>query len=95
MQILIRSVRINLRPVLEEFIRDRVARFEKLNDRIVRAHVTLTVEQGSSPKNKSCEILLSIPGEDPFLKKTGASFEEAVSEATTAMERVLRKKKVR
>ncbi len=95
MQILIKSVRINLQPELEEFIRDKVERLEKLNDRIVRAHVTLSVDQGNSPQNKSCEILLSLPGEDPFLKKTGASFEEAVSEATTAMERVLRKKKVR
>ncbi|GAB1445084.1 MAG: ribosome-associated translation inhibitor RaiA [Cyclobacteriaceae bacterium] len=95
MQVLIKSVRINLQPELEEFIHDKVERLEKLNDRIVRAHVTLSVEQGSSPQNKTCEILLSIPGEDPFLKKTGASFEEAVSEAVTALETLLRRKKVR
>ncbi|HOO08630.1 MAG TPA: HPF/RaiA family ribosome-associated protein [Cyclobacteriaceae bacterium] len=95
MQILIKSVQIDLQPQLEGFIRDKVGSLEKFNDRIVRAHVTLSVEQGNSPQNKSCEILLSLPGEDPFLKKTGASFEEAIAGATSAMEELLRRKKVR
>ncbi|HCR55130.1 MAG TPA: RNA polymerase subunit sigma-54 [Cytophagales bacterium] len=95
MQILIKSVHFTARPELEQFTQEKIDGLSKLNGKIVRAHVTLSVEPGSSPDNKSCEILLSIPGEDPYLKKTAATFEEAVAMATTAMEKILRRKKPR
>jgi len=95
MQILIKSVHFTARPELEQFTQEKIDGLNKLNGKIVRAHVTLSVEPGSSPDNKSCEILLSIPGEDPYLKKTAATFEEAVAMATTAMEKILRRKKPR
>jgi putative sigma-54 modulation protein len=95
MQILINSVHFKAGPDLEEFTRDTLERLGKLNGRIVRAHVTLSQEPGTDPNNKSCEILLSLPGEDPFLKKTGATFEEAIALATNAMEKVLRRMKPR
>ncbi|MCB0492252.1 MAG: ribosome-associated translation inhibitor RaiA [Cyclobacteriaceae bacterium] len=95
MQTLIKSVHFTARPELEEYTRDKIDGLSKLNSKIIRAHVTLSVEPGSSPENKSCELLLSLPGEDPFLKKTAATFEEAVSLAANAMEKVLRRKKPR
>ncbi len=95
MQTLIKSVHFTARPELEEYTRDKIEGLGKLNNKIIRVHVTLSVEPGSNPENKSCEILLSIPGDDPFLKKTAATFEEAVSMATNAMEQVLRRKKPR
>ena len=95
MQTLIKSVHFTARPELEEYTRDKIDGLSKLNSKIIRAHVTLSVEPGSSPENKSCELLLSLPGEDPFLKKTAATFEEAVSLAANAMEKVFRRKKPR
>ena len=95
MQILIKSTHFKASDQLEDFTREKMAQLENLNSRIVRVHVTLSLEPGSSPENKSCEMLLSIPGEDPYLKKTAGTFEEAVSLAVEAMEKVLRRKKIR
>lgn len=95
MQTLIKSVKFKASSRLEEFTRERVERLGKLNSKIIRVHVTLSLEPDSNPENKSCELLLSIPGEDPFLKKTAGSFEEAVTQAVEAMEKVLRRMKPR
>lgn len=95
MQTLIKSVHFAAGPELELFATKKMEGLSKLNDRIVRAHVTLSLEQGSNPDNKSCELLLSVPGEDPFLKKSAPTFEEAIALAASAMEKVLRRMKVR
>ena len=95
MQVIIKSTHFKASDHLEKFTRKKVERLENLNGQIIRAHVTLSLEADSDPENKSCEILLSIPGEDPYLKKSASSFEEAVALATDAMEKVLRRKKPR
>jgi len=95
MQILIKSVHFKAGSDLEQFAIDKIDKLSALNSRIVRAHVTLSLEPGGNPENKSCEILLSLPGEDPFLKKTAGSFEEAISQAVVALEKVLRRMKPR
>lgn len=95
MQVLIKSTHFKASNQLEEFTRKKMERLANFNSRIVRIHVTLSLESGNDPENKSCEIVLSIPGEDPYLKKTAASFEEAASLASDAMEKILRRKKPR
>ena len=95
MQAIIKSVKFKASSRLEDFVNERVERLGRLNQKIIRVHVTLSLESDSSPENKSCELLLSIPGEDPYLKKTADSFEEAVIQAVDAMERVLRRMKDR
>lgn len=93
MQILIKSVHFNAQKDLTHFATDKVKRLGRLHGNIIRAHVTLSLEPGENSENKSCEILLSIPGKDPFLKKTATSFEEAVAQAVDALEKVLRRMK--
>lgn len=95
MQTLIKSVKFKASDDLEDFVRERVDRLTKLNGKIIRVHVTLSLEPDTKPENKTCEILLSIPGEDPYLKKTAASFEEATTQAVDALEKVLRRMKPR
>lgn len=95
MQTLIKSVKFKASSDLEDFTRERVERLGKLNGKIVRVHVTLSLEPDSNPENKSCEILLSIPGEDPYVKKTASSFEEAVTQSVDSLEKVLRRMKPR
>jgi len=95
MQTIVKSVHFNVSDELHDFTIDKVEKLEKLNNRIVRAHVTLSLEPDSKPENKSCEIILSIPGEDPYLKKTAGSFEESVLQAVEALEKVLRRMKPR
>ena len=95
MQTIIKSVHFTASKKLTKFAENKVEKFERLNNRIVRAYVTLSQEPDSRPDDKSCEIVLSIPGEDPYVKKTAPSFEEAISLASQAMEKVLRRLKPR
>lgn len=95
MQVLIKSVHFKASDHLEKFITEKVEQLEQLNSRIVRVHITLSLESESTHENKVCEMLVSIPGEDPFVKKTKGTFEEAVTAATVAMEKVLRRMKPR
>ncbi len=95
MQIIIKSIHFTAGPDLENYVRDKVEDLTKLNNRIVRAHITLSIEAGNNSESKVCEIVLSIPGEDPYLKKMGSSFEEAVNLAVDAMQKVLRRLKPR
>ena len=95
MQILIKSTHFKASEHLEKFTRKKIERLENLSDRIIRVHVTLSLESDNAQENKVCELLVSIPGDDPYLKKSAASFEEAVADATDAMEKVLRRKKPR
>ncbi|HNP95316.1 MAG TPA: ribosome-associated translation inhibitor RaiA [Cyclobacteriaceae bacterium] len=95
MQIIIKSVHFTAGTDLESYATEKMERLTKFNDQIIRAHVTLSLEPGSSPEKRSCEVLLSIPGEDPYLKKTAATFEEAINQAADALEKVLRRMKPR
>lgn len=95
MQVIVKSVHFKAGADLEQYAIEKIERLTKLNDRIIRAHVTLSLDSGSAPDRRSCEVLLSIPGEDPFLKKTASSFEEAINQATDALEKILRRMKPR
>ena len=95
MQILIKSIHFKASATLEKFVTKRVEQLEQLNNRIVRVHVTLSLESDNAHENKVCELLVSIPGEDPYVKKVSASFEEATTMATSAMEKILRRMKPR
>lgn len=95
MQVIIKSVRFTAGAELEKYATEKFERLTRINDRIIRANVTLSLESGPNPEKRSCEVLLSIPGEDPFLKKTAATFEEAINQAADALEKVLRRMKPR
>ena len=95
MQTIVKSVHFKAGDQLEAFAIEKLERLEKLSDRIIRANVTLSLEPDSESSNKSCEILLSIPGTDPYLKKKAPTFEEAITDAVDALEKVLRRMKPR
>lgn len=73
MQTLIKSVHFTARPELEEYTRDKIDGLSKLNSKIIRAHVTLSVEPGSSPENKSCEPLIVITWRRSLSKENGSN----------------------
>ena len=64
---------------------------------VIDADVYLKVENTSAKENKISEIRVNIPGDDVMVKKQCKTFEEAVDEATSTLQRVLlkRKEKVR
>jgi len=78
---------------LIDFINKRITKLENYYDRIIFADVFLKVQKTSEKKNKSVEILLSIPGGDLIVKKDAKSFEEGADECAHVLERQLKKRK--
>ncbi|MES2328813.1 MAG: HPF/RaiA family ribosome-associated protein [Bacteroidota bacterium] len=83
MDIIIQSLGFKAGETLESFITEKVNTLKY--DNVVRANVTLFKGPASAPGNDYCEILLEIPGNDAFVKKSGAHFETAVSECVDVL----------
>ncbi|BAV05664.1 Ribosome-associated translation inhibitor RaiA [Filimonas lacunae] len=91
MDIIIQSLGFNAGETLESFIREKLHTLK--SDQIIRADVTLFKGPDSTPENNYCEIRLEVPGYDPFVKKTGIYFENAVSECIDVLKLQLNKTK--
>ncbi|HLP53253.1 MAG TPA: ribosome-associated translation inhibitor RaiA [Chitinophagales bacterium] len=92
MQIIIQSLHFNARPDLEAHVNDKVNHLEHYFDKIETANVTLKIEPHDDG-DKVCEIRLAIPGNDLFVKKYAASFEEAVNRTVDVLEEQIKRLK--
>ena len=92
MNITIQSVHFKASDRLKDHVQEKVRKLFDLNERIIRADVTL-VEDGTAPKHQHCEIKLSIPGNDLIAKKSAASYELAVSDTVDTLLKTMRRKK--
>jgi len=78
---------------LIDFIEKRLSKLEQFYDKIIFADVFLKVQKTSEKRNKTVEILLSVPGDDLMVKKDAKTFEEGVDECVQTLERQLKKRK--
>jgi putative sigma-54 modulation protein len=85
MEIIIQSLHFAASPELTQFVTDKVSKLSHLSDKIESANVCLKVDKGESGDDKLCEIRLSIPGNDLFVKKYGKSYDEAATRAVDAL----------
>jgi ribosomal subunit interface protein len=90
MNIIIQSPGFKASDNLQSLVREKLEKFDHQAHKIVRADVTLTQEAGIEHPFV-CEVRLEMPGNDPFVKKSGDSFEKAVAEAVDALQSVLHK----
>jgi len=97
MKVNMQSVNFTVDRKLVDFIQRKMDKLETYYDKIIDADVYLKVENTSEKENKIAEIRVNIPGDDLMVKKQCRTFEEAVDEATGALQRALlkRKEKVR
>ena len=93
MKINLQSLKFTAKNELKNFVEDKVSKLSRYDDKIISAEVTLTLEEGKIPENKVCEIRLIVPGNDDFVKKSAATFEEAVLNAVVTLQTVLQRKK--
>lgn len=93
MDIIIQSLGFKASEHLEEFIREKVKKAIHESDKVVRANVTLYAASESNPQNNVCEIRLEVPGNDHFVKKASDVFEQAVTECTDALQKIIRRAK--
>lgn len=91
MNITFQSVHFKASTHLEEFVRDKVSKLFDQHDKIIRADVTLFEGASGNPKNQFCEIILSLPGENKFVKKNSSSYEESVLKTVATLQKTLRR----
>ncbi|MEO6949885.1 MAG: HPF/RaiA family ribosome-associated protein [Ginsengibacter sp.] len=93
MKINLQSLKFTAKQELKDFVEDKVSKLSRFDDKIISAEVTLVLEEVKSPENKTCDIRLIVPGNDDFVKKSGATFEEAVLSCVDTLRTILERKK--
>ena len=89
------SVQFKADSRLIEFIEQKLAKLDTYFDRIIEARVTLKLENTGQVKDKIAEIMLSIPGDNIFVKSTDKTFEAAIDHALDTLKRQLIRHKER
>lgn len=93
MKVNIQAVNFNADKELVLLIEERVDALMRFYDHIIGADVYLKVQKTSEKDNKIVELRLKIPGEDPVVKKSSNSFEDALLQGVTSMKKILIKRK--
>jgi ribosome-associated translation inhibitor RaiA len=93
MEIIINSVNFKTDTTLETFVREKVSKLFNQCDKIIRANVILRETQKGNPENKLCEIRLMIPGNDHFVRKCTAVYENSILQAIEVLQKIIRRKK--
>jgi len=89
------SVQFKASRQLEEFVTEKVSKLIEQDASIIRADVTLFEGASGNPRNQFCEIQLSVPGENHFIKKNSESYEKSILDAVKTLQKVLRRQKTK
>lgn len=92
MKINLQTLHFKASDDLKNFVEEKVNKLGRYDSSIISAEVTLT-DEGDRLLNKTCDIRLIVPGNDDLVKKSAASYEEAVSEAVSVLQAMLSAKK--
>jgi len=93
--IVFQSVQFKASTELEQFVQEKVSKLFEQDSSIIRADVTLFEGASGNPKNQFCEIQLSVPGENHFIKKNSENYEKSILAVVTALQKILRRKKTK
>jgi len=94
-RIIFQSIHFKASQQLEEFVKEKVSKLFELEGEIIKAEVTLFEGASGNPKNQFCEIQLSVPGENHFVKKNSENYEKSLLAAVETLQKVLRRKKTK
>jgi ribosomal subunit interface protein len=95
MKINLKSLKFRAKKELKEFVKEKVSKLSRYDDKIISADVTLLIDAAAVPENKVCEIRLIVPGNDDFVKRSADTFEGAVLDSVVTLQNVLKRKKSR
>lgn len=94
MQITIQTLNFKESPSLKELVYEKVEKLFKKEKKIIRIDVILKQGAAKNPENKWCELYISLPGENKFVKKNSDAYEKSVFLATAAVKKILRRNKI-
>jgi len=78
---------------LDDFVQKKVSKLNHFFEGIISAEVVLKVEKPEAAQNKNASIKLIVPNGELFAEKTADTFEEAVDDCCSALEKQLAKHK--
>lgn len=93
MVINIKNLHFKADEPLQAYVQEKVGKLFGVNDRILRAEVTLSEENGVN--RCQCEIRLAMPGNDLIAKRSASTHKKAVYSAVSILSRRLRDQKKR
>ena len=93
MSISINNVGFSADEKLKGFIERRMNKLDRFYNRITNSSVYLKLENSGQVKDKVVEVTLSVPGKVLVSKAEHKTFESAVDECTSSLERQLKKYK--
>jgi ribosome-associated translation inhibitor RaiA len=94
-KIAFQTVQFKASSQLEDFVKEKVSKLFEQDPSIIRADVTLFEGASGNPKNQFCEIQLSVPGENHFVKKNSENYEKSILATVKTLQKVLRRHKTK
>ncbi len=95
MKITIQTVHFTETKKLTRFVNSKVSKLFHQSPEMIRVDVSLKEGAKNNPSNKLCSLYISHKGENQFVKKNSASYEESILLAVEAMEKILRRRKTK
>jgi len=93
MEAIFQFVQLTKSERLEELTQKKLDKLENKYDWIIRADVFFKKQDGMEPKGFICNIKLSVPGPQVFAESNEHSFEAAMAETVSDLDRQLSKRK--
>ncbi|MDY3537413.1 HPF/RaiA family ribosome-associated protein [Riemerella anatipestifer] len=93
MKITVQAMGLTPHQPLEGYLDKKLNKLDTFYDKILECQVFLKVENTSEKENKTAEVILAVPGDDIVVKKTCATFEEAIDKCHDIAKKLLIKKK--
>ena len=93
MDVTIKAIKFDATDKLQEFIQKKVSKLDKHCGDIRKVEVSLKVVKPETAMNKQASLTVSLPGQELFAEKICDTFEEAVMETLSAIEKQLGKYK--
>lgn len=94
MKIIIQTPQFTASERLINFIREKIKPLTAHQSNIIGVKVVLRTGAKHDLSNQWCEIVVTLPAENKFIKKHSLSFEESIARAVASMERKLKRKEV-
>jgi putative sigma-54 modulation protein len=93
MEAIFQFVQLTKSERLEELTQKKLDKLEIKYDWIIRADVFFKKQDGMDPKGFICNIKLSVPGPQVYAESNETSFEAAMAETVSDLDRQLSKRK--
>lgn len=93
MSVTINNVGFSADDKLKDFIENKLGKLDRFYNRITNSSVYLKLENSGQVRDKVVEVTLSVPGKVLVSKAEDKTFEGAMDECASSLERQLKKYK--